>query len=278
VIKAYLSITKSAKSYNVPNGLFRPAYELDTGLKKTLATGSKNLDALLSGGIETGVITQFYGGSYTGKTHLCHLLCVMLPLQYQALYIDTESSFREDRIKSIAKARGLDWTKTLKNIQVAKAHGSKEQESCIEAAYPLVKSNSNIKLLIVDSMTNHYRHEYAKLSNLPARQHTLNAYMHKLLIVAQTNKVAVVITNQVQVNPKSKSLNKEQIIGGNILSHISTYLVHLRRLDSLTVRAELQKSPNKGFDWHCLTIEESGFMDLPKPQIISDQKHDQLGL
>merc|ERR1712124_79861 len=47
-----------------------------------LSTGSKDLDELLGGGIETGSITELYGEFRTGKTQLCHTLCVtcQLPL------------------------------------------------------------------------------------------------------------------------------------------------------------------------------------------------------
>ena len=125
--------------------------------KQRLSTGSKNLDNLLSGGLETGAITQFYGASNTGKTHLCHLVCVVLPSPYQAIYIDTEGGFREERIQSIATARGLDWTNIFPNIQVLQPKDSKQQESHIKNACSIVKSSeSKVKLLIVDSMMFHY--------------------------------------------------------------------------------------------------------------------------
>ena len=140
--------------------------------KERLSTGSKNLDDLLSGGIETGAITQFYGASNTGKTHLCHLLCVVLPSSYQTIYIDTEGSFREERIQSIATARGSDWTNILPNIQVLQPKDSKQQESHIEDACSIVKSfNSRVKLLIVDSMIFHYISEYPGRSDLSKRAH-----------------------------------------------------------------------------------------------------------
>ena len=87
--------------------------------KERLPTGSKHLDDLLSGGLETGEITQFYGPPNSGKTHLCHLLCVVLPSSCQAIYIDTERTFRIEKLHSIAKARGLDSKNILQNIQVA---------------------------------------------------------------------------------------------------------------------------------------------------------------
>src|SRR4051794_959462 len=98
---------------------------------------------------------QFYGAPGSGKTQLCYTLCVMLHSESKDIYIDTEGTFRPERIESIAKARGLDPVKILQNIQVARPLDSAEQESCIEFACSI--SDSKRKLLIVDSMTAHYR-------------------------------------------------------------------------------------------------------------------------
>jgi DNA repair protein RadA len=96
-------------AYPTNNSFFRSAAEFSQRHRKErLSTGSKHLDDLLSGGLELGEITQFYGAPTAGKTHLCHFLCVVLPSQYQVIYIDTEGTFREEKIQSIAKARKLD--------------------------------------------------------------------------------------------------------------------------------------------------------------------------
>ena len=94
------------------SSLFRSAADAGQQQRRQerLPTGSKHLDDLLSGGLETGEITQFYGPPNSGKTHLCHLLCVVLSSSYQAIYIYTEGTFRIEKIESIAKARGLDPT------------------------------------------------------------------------------------------------------------------------------------------------------------------------
>ena len=145
------------------NSLFRSVAEFSSQQqqgKERLPTGSKHIDDLLSGGLEAGEISQFYGPPNSGKTHLCHLLCVVLPSQYQAIYIDTEGTFRIGKLQSIAKARGLDPTNILRNIQVAQPKDSKQQESCIEEACSTLEStNSRIKLLIVDSMVFHYKQD-----------------------------------------------------------------------------------------------------------------------
>ncbi len=80
-----------------------------------LSTGSKALDTLLAGGLETGSITEIFGEFRTGKTQLCHTLCVtaQMPIDQgggagMAMYIDTEGTFRPERLVPIAKRFDLD--------------------------------------------------------------------------------------------------------------------------------------------------------------------------
>ncbi len=150
--------------------IFIAAAELRNQKGERLTTGSKNLDDLFGGGgIETGTLTQFYGPPGSGKTQVCYTICAMLPSQYNAIYIDIENTFRPERIDSIANARGLDHAKILQKIQIARPLNSNKQESCIESACSAInKTNSKIKLLIVDSMTALYI-DYAGSSRLPER-------------------------------------------------------------------------------------------------------------
>ncbi|HEY7081674.1 MAG TPA: hypothetical protein VH500_18430 [Nitrososphaeraceae archaeon] len=165
---------------------FRSAAEVakNEQRRERLSTGSKNLDALLSGGVEQGCVTQFYGESNVEKTHLCHLLCVVLPLHFQSIYIDTEGGFSGMKIRSIATARN-----------------TKEQESYLEAAGLFIDSNPAFKLLIVDSMTSLYRMEYPGRSTLTKRQAAITKYVYLLSNITKNNDVAGVVTNQVQCNP-----------------------------------------------------------------------------
>ena len=170
----------------------------------------------------------------------------MLPLQYKAVHIDTESTFRPERIESIATARGLDPVKILKNIQVAKPLDSAQQESCIESTcLAISNSDSKIKLLIVDSMTAHYRVDYAGLSRLREKQQRLNIYMHMLLKIAQTNgRFAILVTNQMQSNPDNGIFGEKSMpVGGQVMLYASTHVVHMRRLKLDNYQAKLDISP-----------------------------------
>jgi len=276
------SLPKQHKVFHINNVLKSADEFTHKQGKERLSTGSKNLDDLLSGGLETGAITQFYGASNTGKTHLYHLLCVVLPSPYQAIYIDTEGSYREERIQSIAAARGLDWTNILPNIQVLQPKDSKQQESHIEDACSIVKSSSNskVKLLIVDSMMFHYIAEYPGRSGLSKRAHSLNIYMHMLHNLAQTKNIAVLITNQSTCNPRHDEFEAKspQPFGGNVISNTSTYIINLecRSYFASNIDARIIKSPLSSFNSHPLKIDESGFLDVV-PNYLSENGEDVAG-
>jgi RecA/RadA recombinase len=230
--------------------------------RERLSTGSKNIDFLLDGGLECGAITQFYGASKVGKTHLSHSLCAVLPLHYSSIYIDTQGGFSSMKIKSIAQTRGLNSSKILENITVAKANTTSEQEQCIESIKIKIKSGSNIKLLILDSMTHLYKVEYPERSQLTVRQSKISKYLHLLLQIAQTNDIAVVITNQVHSNPQPYSgSNKLQPIGGNILSYPCKYIINIESWGDPYRRAVLEKHPYRPHLSVPLMIDDRGFSD-----------------
>lgn len=201
-----------------------------------VSTGSKNFDKLLGGGIETKAITEIYGEFGTGKTQLCHTACVTVQQDYSegglkggALYIDTENTFRPERIETIAKMRNMDPIKVLDNIVVAKAYSSSHQELILSESSQIIDSQ-NIKLLIFDSVISLYRSEFIGLATLSMRQQRLNRLIHTIMRLAETYEIAVILTNQVQSSPDSiYNINSFKAAGGNIFAHSSTYRIFLRR-------------------------------------------------
>lgn len=140
-----------------------------------ITTGSKNLDNLLLGGIETQAITEFYGEYGTGKTQLCHALSVnvQLPkerggLEAGAIYIDTEKTFRPSRVKEIAEAKELDPINALKNIYVAKAVNSSHLLLLVkELGRKIMETKA--RLIVIDSAVAPFRAEYIGRSQLAER-------------------------------------------------------------------------------------------------------------
>ncbi len=217
-----------------------------------ITTGSKNLDELLGGkGIESRAITEAFGAYGSGKTQLGLSLAVnvQLPLEQggaggKAVYIDTEGTFRPQRIRQIAEGLGANPEMVLKNILVARAFNSDHQMLLLEKVGDLIKSGEPIKIVIVDSLTAHFRAEFSGRGQLADRQQKLNRYMHDLMKLAETHNLAVYVTNQVMANPAQLFGDPTTAIGGNIVGHASTFRMYLRRAKQGSRVAKLIDSPN----------------------------------
>lgn len=214
-----------------------------------ITTGSKALDELLGGGIETRSITEFYGRYGSGKTQIALQLCVntQKPVEEGGLnggvmYIDTEGTFRPERVKQMADAAGLDAEEALNKIFVARAFNSDHQMLLAEKAGDMITDN-NIKLIVVDSLTSAFRSEYAGRGILANRQQKLNRHMHTLQRLADLNNLAVIVTNQVMANPGLLFGDPTTPIGGHIVGHQSTYRVYLRNSQGEKRIARLVDSP-----------------------------------
>jgi len=203
----------------------------------TLTTGSIELDKLLEGGIETGSITEIFGEFRTGKTQLCHTLCVTCQMavtdggaEGKAMYIDTEGSFRPKRLEEIAERFGLDPTATLENVAYARAHNSEHQMELLKTAAAIM-SQDRYSLIVVDSATALFRTDYMGRGELSERQMQMAQFLRQLTRLAEEFGVAVLITNQVTADPGGMSFAKDSTkpIGGNIIAHASTTRLRLRK-------------------------------------------------
>ncbi len=217
-----------------------------------ITTGSKEVDNLLGGkGIESRSITEGFGAYGSGKTQLASTLAVNVQLPEEkggasgkCVFIDTEGTFRPARIKQIAEAMGANSEKVLKNILVARAFNSDHQMLLLEKVTEMIKAGEPIKLMIIDSLTAHFRAEYSGRGQLADRQQKLNRYMHDLMKLAEQHNLAVYVTNQVMANPAQMFGDPTTAIGGNIVGHASTYRVYLRRGKQGSRVAKLIDSPN----------------------------------
>lgn len=203
----------------------------------TLTTGSVELDKLLEGGIETGSITEVFGEFRTGKTQLCHTLCVTCQMtvtdgggEGKAIYIDTEGSFRPERLQAIAERFGLDPGVALENVAYARAHNSEHQMELLKTAAAIM-SQDRYALMVVDSATALFRTDYTGRGELSERQMQMAQFLRQLTRMAEEFGIAVFITNQVVANPDGMSFAKDSTkpIGGNIIAHASTTRLRLRK-------------------------------------------------
>jgi DNA repair protein RadA len=215
-----------------------------------LTTGSKILDDLVGGGIETQTITEFYGQYGSGKSQLCHQLCVniQLPknqggLEAAALYIDTENTFRTERLVQMAQHLDLVPEQVARNVIVADAYTSDHQIFLLENADKIIKEN-NIRLIIIDSLTSHFRSEYVGRETLALRQQKLNKHMHKLIRLARAFNTTAVVTNQVMSKPDVFFGDAVHPIGGHVVGHTSHTRIYLRKASRGPIRiARLVSSP-----------------------------------
>jgi DNA repair protein RadA len=234
---------------------------------KRISTGVRSLDELLNGGVETGAVTEVAGEFGAGKTQFCHQLAVMVQLpedrgglSAKAIYIDTENTFRPERITQMARARSLDPDQALKNIYYARAYSSDHQMILVEQARRIIKQD-NVKLLMVDSIVAHFRAEFPGRENLAERQQKLNKHIADLLKVADAYDVAVVVTNQVMAQPDVFFGNPLRPAGGNVLAHGATYRLWLRKSKENIRIAKIFDSPYHPEREATFKITEDGLTD-----------------
>jgi len=234
-----------------------------------LTTGSKALDELLGGGLETQTITEFYGEYGSGKSQMCHQLCVNVQLTPErggldggALYIDTENTFRTERIVQMAKNLEINPEEVVKKIIFAEAYTSDHQAFLVDNADEVIKDN-NIRLIIVDSLVSHFRSEYLGREMLAERQQKLNKHMHKLIRLARAFNAVAIVTNQVMAKPDVFFGEAVHPVGGHIVAHTSHTRVFLRKTAPGPVRiARLVSSPYLPEGERIFKITENGIEDV----------------
>ncbi len=233
-------------------------------------TGSKALNRLLGGGIEQGAITEFFGEYRTGKTQICLQLLVMsvLPKEFggnggKAIYIDTEGSFRPERIIQICEHYGADPEMVLNRIYVGKAHNTQKQMELVSAIHQ--SGDSKIILVIVDSLTANFRAEFLGKEQLMERQQLLNRHindLNQLASFAPKFPRAVVVTNQVMANVSELFADQKQVaVGGNIVAHGTTHRIFLSRQPSGSIRVQLIDSPYLPEETSFFRITSGGIAD-----------------
>ena len=249
-----------------------------------LTWGAEEIDELLGGGVETQSITEVYGEFGSGKSQVTHQLSVnvQLPVEHgglegSAIFIDTEDTFRPERIEDMVRGLADETIEAtmvlhevveeeddadagdedlvmelleamLDKIHVAKAFNSNHQILLAEKAQEIASQSQDgefpVRLLCVDSLTAHFRAEYVGRGELAARQQKLNKHLHDLMRVGDLNNTAVLVTNQVSANPDAFFGDPTKPIGGNILGHTSTFRIYLRKSKADKRIVKLVDAPN----------------------------------
>ncbi len=177
-----------------------------------IPTGSRSLDALLGGGVRTGMVTDVFGASGAGKTQLCFSLCASCArMGLEAMFIDTAGTFRPERVSEIAGTH-----KALDSITYLRALHTEDQVAALEKA-----ESSGVRLVIVDTLTSLFSAEYAG----PARHIAVMSHLRQLAMLAISADCAVVTTNMVRNAPTEtgKSVQRE-FLGSSVSLYAHTRL------------------------------------------------------
>jgi DNA repair protein RadA len=234
-----------------------------------LTTGSKAFDELLGGGLESQTITEVYGEYGVGKSILCHQLAINVQLPVSkggldggALYLDTEQTFRPEWVVRMAKAAGVEAADAASKIIYSEAYNSDHQMLLLEKADRVIKEGK-VRLVIIDSLTSHFRSEYIGREMLAERQQKLNNHMHRLIRLARSFNAVAIVTNQVMAKPDQFFANAVDAVGGHIVAHTSHTRVFLRRAASGPIRiARLVSSPYLPEGERIFKVTENGIVDV----------------
>ncbi len=229
-------------------------------------TGSESFNNLMGGGFETSAITECFGEFGSGKTQIGHLLAVNVLKNdptATVVFIDTENTFRPERIKQFAQGAEVDAEDILNRIMVARAYNSDHQMLLAEKIDSLItEQHKNVRLVVVDSLTSHFRAEFIGRGTLAERQQKLNRHMHTLAKIANSHNLCVYVTNQVMAKPDQFFGDPTTSIGGHIVAHASTFRIYLRKGKKGTRVAKLIDAPNLADGECCFEVLESGLRDV----------------
>jgi len=245
---------------------------------RKLKTLVEEFDDLLGGGLETKSISEVYGEFGSGKSQISHQMAVNVQLPEEVgglggscLYIDTENTFRPERIEQMVNGLELDIeippvSEFLEHIHVAKGYTSDHQmlltDSARELASELKDSEKPVRLIIVDSLTAHFRAEYSGRGTLSLRQQKLNKHMYDLAKLAEECNAVVLVTNQVMSNPAVFFGDPTKPIGGNIVGHASKFRLYLRKSKGSKRVAKLVDSPNLPDGEAAFLVESAGLKSI----------------
>lgn len=209
-----------------------------------LETGSAGLDGLLGGGYGEGRITELFGASNTGKTQLAIQACVMAAAKgWRSVYVDTESTFRPERLKEIAESRNLDATGALESVYCVRARNVKGQVGVLRRMRDDRRVMS-AKLVVVDTLTKNFTLEFPGRERTGRRQGALAAYLDGIAVDAYLNRRVVLLTNRVAAVPRERE-SQEVSLGGLTLRRFVSRSLRLRR-EGTSVLADLEPPSGSG--------------------------------
>ena len=264
-----VELFKKARSVYDDSPVFQSGLEAkdeDDELEK-ISTGTKALDKLFTGGIETSATTEIYGEFGCGKTQFCHTMAVRVQLPKEkggldgkCVWIDSEGTFEPTRIESISKSLKLDEKEVLGNIIRAKAYNSADQYLILQELEKLLVEDDKIKLIVIDSATGLFRQDFSGRAMLSERQKYLDEFLTMASNMANFHNIAIIWTNQVMINPGVFYGDPVTAIGGTVLAHKSTYRVYFKKSGAYRM-GKMVDSPKHGQIEVMFGLSEDGVVD-----------------
>ncbi|XP_062057943.1 meiotic recombination protein DMC1/LIM15 homolog isoform X2 [Lepus europaeus] len=259
-----LSEAKVDKIKEAANKLIEPgfltAFEYSEKRKMVfhITTGSQEFDKLLGGGIESMAITEAFGvtaqlpgaSGYPGG---------------KIIFIDTENTFRPDRLRDIADRFNVDHDAVLDNVLYARAYTSEHQMELLDYVAAKFHEEAGIfKLLIIDSIMALFRVDFSGRGELAERQQKLAQMLSRLQKISEEYNVAVFVTNQMTADPGATmtfQADPKKPIGGHILAHASTTRISLRKGRGELRIAKIYDSPEMPENEATFAITAGGIGD-----------------
>eukprot|EP00055_Hartaetosiga_balthica_P012841 m.63671 g.63671 ORF g.63671 m.63671 type:complete len:344 (-) comp8083_c0_seq1:992-2023(-) len=206
-----------------------------------ITTGSKELDTILGGGIESQLLTEVHGEYRTGKSQLCMTMCISAQMPNEdtgysggkVIYVDTEGAFQPERLEGICDRFNVDYAAALNNIYFCRAYNSEYlMNLMIEVGAILAQEGGVVRLLIIDSIMATFRSDYCGRGELADRQQQLNQLLASIKRMAEEWNIVVVLTNQMCSDPgatMSFVSDPKKPIGGHILAHAVQTRLYFRK-------------------------------------------------
>jgi len=213
-------------------------FQKEKNMQIALTSGSSNFDEILGGGFCSGKKYLIFGANKTGKTQLCHQLCVqaykLLSVKLnrknmiQIYYFDTENTFRPERIKDLASSSNLEYEKVLKSILVAKIMSNSALLFSLKDFVEILKNNRG-SVLIIDTINNYYRSDLSNNNNISFIK-TKDIFLKILENIDKLTKeynLTTIVTAQVSPNFTENAIIRELPVGNQFLNHFFSNYVYL---------------------------------------------------
>lgn len=229
---------KQDRLINVPNALN------DLSRKRTkkiiLSSGLKNYDAILGRGFHAGKKYLIFGANKTGKTQICHQICVQAYKKFSKIYeksdyirntyyFDTENTFRPERIREIVNNFKYDYKKVLKTILVTKILSNSAFLLSLNDLENLIKKNHCV-VLIIDTLNNHFRSEQGgKRISYKKSKDMFIEILKKINTLTKRYNLITIATAQVAPNLLNDAFIRVLPVGNQFINHYFSEYLYLSR-------------------------------------------------